>query len=63
MQDIMQKELEEVRNAVREYQNELQSERHTYMTQVTNLEAQLSSAKAEKEALVEDGIRREEQIK
>jgi len=56
----MQKELEEVRNAVREYQLELTSDRHNYMTQVANLEAQLSSARAEKDALAEDAVRREE---
>ena len=51
MQDTMSRELEEVRHAVQEYQIELQNEKSNYFTKVANLEAQLSSANAEKDAL------------
>ena len=44
MQDTMAKELEDVRNAVREYQLELANEKSNYMAQIASLETQLNAS-------------------
>lgn len=49
MQETMAKELEDVRNAMREYQEELLSEKQNYMAQVTSLETQLNATQEERE--------------
>ena len=48
MQDTMAKELEDVRNAVREYQLELANEKSNYMAQIASLETQLNASQEEK---------------
>ena len=63
MQDTMQKELEDVRNAVREYQMELATEKSNFMAQVASLETQLNMTQEEKDNLANETTRLKEQDK
>lgn len=60
MQDTMAKELEDVRNAVREYQLELANEKSNYMAQIASLETQLNASQEEKTFFASEQTRREE---
>ena len=59
----MQKELEDVRNAVREYQMELATEKSNFMAQVASLETQLNMTQEEKDNLANETTRLKEQDK
>ena len=63
MQDTMAKELEDVRNAVREYQLELANEKSNFMAQVATLETQLNASQEEKELFANETSRREDQAR
>ena len=63
MQETMAKELEDVRNAVREYQIELANEKSNYVTQITNLDSQLSATREEHALFANETTRKEEQAR